>query len=324
MPTAQSNLVTGTITATGSPYNLNLGFLPSYIQYFNYTQLGSTANPGVVKRAQWQSGMGAGTAVVVKNTNGAATDETSLLTTGGFTLYDGAASVLLGASITGTTISKASPAVCTAAAHGLTSGDIVLMSNNVVMKQLGGMYFTVTVTGANTFTIPINTNVANFTAETGFVVRKLQVGPLYYPQRSTIVGITAANPMVISTSAAHGLTVGQKVRIRVPTKFGMVQANNLQAVITAVTSVTLTLGAIDSSAFTAFGWPAAGSIPLSFAEVVPFGSGPTPVTVGGVTYNTDLLDDATLNQQFQGITLGSSVCGAASDVIYYLAARSSI
>lgn len=324
MPTAQSNLVTGSITSTGSVYNLNLGFLPSYIQIFNYTQANSTANPGVMKRAQWQAGMPAASALLVKNTNGAATDETTLATTGGFTLYDGAASVLLGPAIAGTTITKANPAVATAAGHGLTTGDTVLMTNNVVMKQLGGLYFTVTVTGANTFTIPINTNVANFTAETGFVIRKLQVGPLYYPQRATIVGITAANPIVVSTSTAHGLTVGQKVRLHVPSKFGMVQANNLSGVITAVTAATFTLGSIDSSAFTAFGWPAAGSIPFTFPEVIPFGSGPTPVTVGGLTYYTDLLDDATLNTQFQGITLGSSVCGAAADVIYYLAARSSI
>jgi hypothetical protein len=322
MGTAQGVMSQGQVTATGSVFNLNLGFLPSKLEVFNFTQANSTANPGVVKKAFWNSNLASGSAYVTKNTNSAATDESSIITTGGFSLYNGQSSVLYGPTITGTTITKANPAVCTATAHGLTTGDVVRFTNNTVMKQLGGLNFVVTVTGANTFTIPLNTNTANFTAETGFTIRKLLVGPLYYPERRTVTAISQAVGAVVSTAANHGFTVGQQVRLRVPSQFGMVEANNLQGVITAVTSTTLTIGSIDSSAFTAFAWPAATSVPFTPAQVVPVGSGPTPVTVGSVTYNADLLDDAMTNQGFQGVIFGSSVCGAASDVLQWTAWRS--
>lgn len=324
MPTAQLEIVQNQIVATGNPLNINLGFIPTRFEVINFTNQNSTANPGVVKKSMWNQFLADGSAYVVKNTAGAATDESSLITTNGFTPYDGRASVLLGPAITGTTITKANPAVCTAASHGLVTGDVVQISNNVVMKQLGGLKFTVTVTGANTFTIPINTNVANFTAETGFVARKVLVGPLYYPSEHKIVNISAANPAVVSTSDAHGYTVGQKVRIRVPQAFGMVQMNNIVARITAVTDVTFTLGDVNSSAFTAFGFPAASSVPFVFPDVTPVGEAYVPVTFGLLTYNNNPLDDATLNQQFQGISLGTSVCGAASDVLQYIAYRTDI
>jgi len=70
------------------------------------------------------------------------------------------------------TITKADPAVVTASAdHGLKSGDVVIFSNiyettTTGMQQIAGMPFTVTVTGATTFTIPWNTNQSNYTAYT--------------------------------------------------------------------------------------------------------------------------------------------------------------
>jgi hypothetical protein len=163
---------------------------------------------------------------------------------------------------------------------------------------------------------------------------------LYYPQSTVITGITAANPMVVTTATAHGLTVGQVVRLRVPSALGMVQANNLLGTITAVTTTTMTFGAvantnnagIDSSAFTPFAWPAVTAIPFTPAQVVPVGSGPNPV-VTPPFYNVDTLLDATTNQQFQGFTIGSgllvtsssSVIGVtASDVLAWTAWRGDI
>jgi hypothetical protein len=200
------------------------------------------------------------------------------------------------------------------------------------MNQLGGMIFTVTVTGANTVTIPINTNTANFTATTVTTWQKVQVGPLYYPNRLFITGITAANPMVVTTSTNHGLTTGQQVRIRVPSQFGMIQANNVQGIITAVTATTFTLGAVDSSSFTAFAWPAVTSLPFTQPMVIPIGSGPFAVTTPPF-WTTDTLLDATTNVQFQGFNIGSgllltSAAGTigvtASDVFAWTAWRGDV
>lgn len=52
--------------------------------------------------------------------------------------------------------SKASPVVITATAHGLSTGDTVLINSVAGMVELNGLQHDVTVTGANTFTIPVD------------------------------------------------------------------------------------------------------------------------------------------------------------------------
>lgn len=334
MPTAQNSLVQGTFTVPSSlpgSVNLNLGFIPTRFQATNRSKLGNNG-AAYIQNIYWDSNMTSSQQGYVEYITSAGTTlNIANVSSNGVVTYNGAQGPLLGSAITGTTITKANPAVCTAAAHGLQTGDVVQFTGNVVMKQLGGLSFTVTVTGANTFTIPLNTNTANFTAETGFTARKLLVPSFYYPGRHNIAAISAASPMVIDTLVAHGLTVGQQVRIRVPSQFGMTQANKLQGVITAVTSTTITLGGIDSSAFTAFAWPAATSVPFTPARIIPIGSGPSAVTLGAGTYFEDNLDDATWNQAYQGISIGTGILQAtaafvvaASDVFTYTAWRGDV
>ena len=330
MPFAENYMVQGTFTASTIPgsVNINCGFLPSRVQLYNMSAITSMAggpppvNPGstyLTYEVVWNSAFASAATpftLVRGITASAATDSITPITSNGISLYDGTKSVQLGSSVTGTTITKANPAVCTATGHGLQTGDTILMTNNAVMTQLGGLAFTVTVTNANTFTIPINTNTANFTQETGFKFRKVIVGSLFYPTRHNISNITAANPIVVSTLSNHGFTVGQQVRLRVPSALGMVQANNLTGVITAVTATTLTIASIDSSAFTAWAWPATTSVPFTPAMVIPIGSGPSPTTLGLVTYNQDVLDDATMNQQFQGFTVGTGILATPSSTVF--------
>jgi len=332
MPTSEHNMLQGTFTVPSTfdathPFsvNVNTGFLPTKITMINETQWGQTGTGNEnIQDLRWDytnptltNGTfinAAGTALVPFQINASTTNPN------GITTYDGTQSIKLGPAITGTTIVKATNTFTTSTAHGFQIGDTVQITNNAVMKQIGGMWFTIaTVPTTTSFTVVANfINTANFTQETSFVVRKVVVGPLYYPERIWITGITQASPMVVTTSPNHRLTVGQKVRLRVPSTFGMVQANNLEAVITAVTASTFTLGSVantnntgvDSTAFTAFAWPAATAVPFSFAYVVPIGAGPSPSPVTYVnsnTYNADLLDDATTNEQFQGFSVGTGV-----------------
>ena len=345
MPFAEHFMISGLTTAAQTAtlpasININCGFLPTKIMITNETQYGSlgTGNENI-QTIFWDSVYPSQTKITYLNAGGTAVLN-GVVTSNAISLYDGHDSVLLGAQISGTTITKANPAVCTTSAHGLQTGDVILMNQNVVMKQLSGMYFVVTVTGATTFTIPVNTNTANFTQESSFRIRKVRVGPLYYPQRSIISNITQANPMVVTTTTAHGLTVGQQVRFRVPSQFAMVELNNLQGVITAVTSTTMTFGpvantnnaGIDSSAFSAWAWPAATAVPFTPAFVVPVGAGPAPVLTPPY-YNVDVLDDATTNIAFQGFTIGSGILVAsaagtigvtASDVFSWTAWRGDV
>lgn len=324
MPFAEHFMISGVTTAAQSAtlpatINIDCGFVPTKVAITNETQFGQTGTTNLnIQKMLWDSVYPTQTKIEYINAAGTAILP-GVVTTNAISAYDGQLAspnnVLLGPAITGTTITKANPAVCTAAAHGLQTGDVVQISNNVVMKQLGGLYFTITVTGANTFTIPLNTNTANFTAETGFVVKKVNYNN-FYPNRLTIAAVTAANPMVISTTTAHGLTVGQQVRVIVPSVFGMTQANTLTGVITVVNSTTsFTIGSINSSAFTAFAWPAVASVPFTPAQIIPIGSGPSPVTFGNVTYNVDVLDDAIINQRFQGFTIGTGLLIASTGAV---------
>jgi hypothetical protein len=336
-------MVQGTFTAPASLPGVqlvNCGFIPSKVQLINRTALTSMVtgtpliNPGANYLGfQWDWNTDFGSTVTQVLAMAPAASVTNVpvvsngvITSNGIAAYNGQIaapginSVTLGATVTAGALSKASAASMTSTAHGLSTGDQIVITGpftaTTAMNQLGGIRFTVTVTNANAFTIPINTNVANFTATTVTTYRKVLNPAYYYPQNTVITGITAANPMVVTTATNHGFTVGQAVRLNVPAVMGMTQANNIAAVITAVTATTFTLGSVDSSAFTAFGWPATTSVPFNPARVIPIGSGPTPTTfLPSVQYNYDTLDDATTNQAFQGFSVGSNILVAASTTV---------
>jgi len=361
MPFAEEFMLQGTFTAPATlpaTVNVNLGFIPTKVQLIDKTAILSMTggppalNPGTNYLGfqwDWNNDFGSGlTSVLAMAPNNAVATvpvvSNGLITTNGISVYNGQIaspgtnSLTFGATVTGGALSKANPAQLTSTAHGLQTGDQIIITGPftaaTAMNQLGGIIFTVTNTGANTVTIPINTTSANFTATTVTTWRKVLTPPYYYPQRTTITGITAANPIVITTATNHGLTNGQQVRLSVPAVMGMTQANNLTGIITANTATTITIGAIDSSAFTAFAWPATTAVPFNPARLIPNGSGPIATTfLPNVQYNQDLLDDATDNQAFQGFSVGTNILVtgsttvlgiSASDIISWTAWRGSI
>lgn len=126
----------------------------------------------------------------------------------------------------------------------------------------------------------------------------------FSPDRVAISAITQANPCVVTTSTNHNLTTGQVVRLHVPQNYGMVQLNNVLCSVTVLSNTTFSCQQtqvpvavnINSTTFTAFTIPAK---PQFTAEVLPVGSGPTPITntTSDALRNTcyDLLDDAIIN-----------------------------
>lgn len=127
---------------------------------------------------------------------------------------------------------------------------------------------------------------------------------MFTPSRLQISNITQANPAVVTTSTDHNLTTGQVVRMHVPQNYGMVQLNQQALSITVLSNTTFSLQYsqippqrnVDSSSFTAFTTP---SNPKFTAEVLPIGSGPTPITTTVVSSRNNicetLLGDATSN-----------------------------
>jgi hypothetical protein len=348
----------GSASTIPTTVTVNCGFIPTKVELINMTLLNTTMaggppviNPGanyLTYRAVWQEQFASSAtpftlvealapAASVANVSVSAVGR---VTTNGISAYNGQVtpasssqnSLVLGPQISGTNTAIATGTFTITSTATLYPGATILMTRNSVNKQLGGMYFTVaTVASGTTFTIANAgwLNTANFTngAET-FKVQLVSVPPYYYPALATVVSISAANPAVVTTSVNMGLTVGQVVRLRVPSVFGMTQANNITGIISAVSGNQITLGgttgafslnnAVDSSAFTAFAWPAASSVPLSYATVTPVGSGPTLESAG--FYNFDSLADATDNFSYQGFVVGSSILNTASATVFGITA----
>jgi len=333
---------------------INCGFIPTKVELINMTLLNTTMaggppviNPGatyLTYRAVWNEQFASSAtpftlvealapAASVANVSVSAVGR---VTSNGISAYNGqvnpanlsANSLLLGPKISGSNTAKATGTFTISSTATLYPGALILMTANSVNKTLGGIYFTVnTVVNSTTFTIANAgwLNTANFTdgAET-FFVQLVSVPPYFYPKSSVIAAISAANPAVVTTTVNLGLTVGQQVRIRVPSSFGMVQANNLTAIVSAVSGNQVTLGGttgafslnngLNSSAFTAFAWPSSGTIPIEYAQIIPMGSGPTIEAAG--FYNTDALADATQNASFQGFVVGSGILNTASSTVF--------
>lgn len=312
MAFAEDNTVWGQFTSTGVPVTLDCGFQPSYFKLWNTTNTNSTANPGVVKEAWFLPSDTAASAYLLKNTAGAATDETTHVTSGGFTLYNGVGEQM-GATQTGTALSKANPGVIASVAHGLSTGDVVKIWSTTLMLQVAAMVYVVTKVDADHFSIPVNTS-AFADAATAVSFARLNVPFGWTPARLSITGITLANPGVVTTSTNHGLVTGDVVRIRISSGWGMTQMPTTNLTVTSITANTFSIG-IDTSAFTAFAYPtsavaAGGTV---FPEVVPVGDAALQSTSG-----------AENNTAIQGISLGTTVCGANADVIKWMAQRSAI
>lgn len=311
----------GSFTSTGANVTLQLRSDVDWMRVYNYTQAATQQSTGRGVEFYWQRGMATGTGIEYKKTN--STDALNLvtLTSGGFTLVDSSVNAPSAINATVTAISTAStPVVSASSTANLVAGSVVRFINVSGAQQLGGLDFTIASVNANTsFTLPYMAQLGG--AGTTGSFRIIPFDPMYYPTRRYITAITAANPAVVTLSVTHGYTVGQKVRLVVPSAYGMIEMNNLIATITAISTTynTITLD-IDSSAFTTFAFPASAATPFSPAMVVPVGE-----AANSAVSDPNLLDDATINNGYIGIILAGgaqSPAGSNSDVIYWVAGKS--
>lgn len=309
--TIQGNeLFYGQFTSDGNPRILEFGTDITSFYMLNQTQFGAAGAVQEVKRAWWVSGMAADSAFVVRNTAGAATDESSFFAAGGFTAfsYDNLPAYPLVAIAS---ISNANPGVVTTAApHNLRTGDIVQIVNSA-MNQINGLRFTVTVTAPTTFSIPINTTTFPVAGAVGSI-RRIAADPTFAPMTRNVIAVTNALNAVVSTSQNHGYQIGDRVSFRVEPGYGMSQLNNVQANVVAVTALTFTID-LDTTAFAPFVFPA--------TALVYTVSRPVVVPLGANSLVPNYLGDATDNIGFRGLEIGGGVVGNPADVIFWVASR---
>lgn len=89
--------------------------------------------------------------------------------------------------------------------------------------------------------------------------------------------------MVITTVNDHGYVAGMMVRFLIPNAFGMVQLNDLDGQVIAVTNNSLTVN-LDSTRFTPFAYPSPLPSAYTNPSVIPNSSGaylpPLPLPYG--------------------------------------------
>lgn len=294
-----SRLARGKFTSTGGAQIINLPFQPDYVSMINYTTSNTAATSQNVVAAQWDVGMGQGFAVQqgYNATPGLIYDT---VIANGISTFAAGQLLQFGPTLAISGITKAAAGVVTTTtAHGLTSGDVVVMqglfqSSTTGMPQIAGLPFTVTVTSTTAFSIPWNTNQSNYTAlsgsPAGATVKKVLYPYLYFPGQTFISAITTGTTTTIDTTDAHNFVVGQEVAFRIPSQWGTVQLNSLPNIpipgspiygyVIAVTDYNTVVVNIDSSAYTAFNsnQTVAATPGLSYAQIVAVGD----VNTGGV------------------------------------------
>jgi Ubiquitin-activating enzyme E1 FCCH domain len=297
--TEYSKMARGSFTSTGAAQVINLPFQPDYVEFFNYTLANTAATSQNVISGKWQYPMGQGTAVT-QGYNATPTLIYDTVATGGISTFSAGQMLQFGPTLTVTVVSKANPAsVTTSTAHGLKSGDVVMLEGlfetaTTGMPQINGIPFTVTVTGTTTFTIPWNTNQSNYTAisvasTSAPRVKQILYPYLYFPGATVISNITLGTTTTIDTTDAHNFVVGQEVAFRIPTQWGTTQLNSLPnttipgspvyGYVIAVTDYNTVVVNIDSSAYTAFTSNIAFTTGgFSFPQIVAVGD----VNTGGV------------------------------------------
>lgn len=350
--TEYSRMAKGTFTSTGAAQIVNLPFQPDFVEFINYSSFATPANHGI-PYAWWDANMGQGFATV-DLFNATPVLTTGVVTTNGISTFSGGLSLQYGATQNVSTITTANPAVVTSSSnHGLKSGDVVVFENiyqtaTTGMQQIAGIAFTVTVTGATTFTIPWNTNQSNYTAYNSgtstaqATFKKVLYPYLYAPGVNIISAITTGTTTTIDTTSAHNFVVGQEVAFRVPAAWGTTQLNSLPnnvipgspiyGFVVSVTDYNTVIVNINSTAYTAFNSNQTfASFPgLGYAQIVAVGdvnTGGVPISAGSALYpppytvpigttrvnsiNGPAIQGSFFNNTSQGFIIGAGA--AASD-----------
>lgn len=158
-------------------------------------------------------------------------------TTTGIVTFVADATKTVTANVTKTinSITQANPGeVTTTTAHGFSDGDKIKIAGVSGMTQVNNLYFTVTVTATDKFTIGVNTSAYTAYTSGGSAIK---------------YGITQTNPVRVNADA-HGFTNGQVIYLAGAA--GMTEVNGIAFTITNVATNYFELSGINGSSYTAY------------------------------------------------------------------------
>lgn len=321
----------GTFVAPDADTTIQMRCDVDWMEVVNYTRVAAQDLAGV--RFYWQRGMAANTGIIYYK-DGMANDIVNATVCpyaagqGGFTLIDTSVNTLsAGTAITN--ISNANPPRVTSANHGLVTGDIVRIYNVTGAQQLGGFDILVTRIDANNFDLTSMNPIATAAAPgANALVRKVGNESTWVPKQRVISNIADVGGItVVETAAPHGFTVGQQIRLIIPsirnsTAYGITELNNVTTYVSGLTAQSYAFQIPDSiTGFTAFNFPLTAATNMQLAQVIPVGED----TAAALAASADILGDATNNTAYIGIKLASgelSPGGYPGDVMYWTAGKS--
>lgn len=314
-----NTLMQGFFISDGTAQEIPLRAGVTHMTTLNWTVANTDQVAPIGVKFEWALGMGDDHAVEYKKSDAAnAANLIDAIHTGGFTPYDSTVNTpgLLHTDITAVS-NAAIPVVTTTGAHGLSDLDTVRLYNIVGGQQLGAIDFTIGYLTANTFNLKFMAQIA---AATTGSFRRVNPTSYWYPKVRYITKVTQAAQAVITLSVSNSFTIGQQVRVTIPSIFGMT-LKPTQATILAVDAVNNTITVdINTTALDPFVFPTTAMAATAFspAIVAPIGEN----TALAYTLNLDSLEDATQNIGEIGMRLAAgadSPAGQNGDLIYWFA-----
>ncbi len=325
----------GSFTSTGAGVKVNLPSSADYMRVWNMTQL-LAASPTAVVGGEWfGSKFGAGASAANDGVRWKKSGSSAILmdlfststASNGFTYVTSSPIVEAQASNAITAITAASPAVVSQT-NTYNEGDILRLYSTTGMLQIAGMDFQISSVSGSGYSL-VGLRAAGFAAAaTAGYTRRVSKFNAVDPEFLYITEITQASSAVVRTSVDPSAyyVVGMLIHFSVPASFGMSQINGLTGKITAVSSANYTVTVdIDSSAFSAFAFPASSASPAAqlFATYAPAGARTQFDPVTGVQTGYDFQKQPFHSGQFVPYMFlaggASSPAGANADVINWMA-----
>ena len=330
----------GSFTSTGVGVKIPVPSSADYFRTWNITQMALTGS--VCVGGEWFGPkFGAGASPVNDGLRWRKAGSSAILidafstssASAGFT-YVTTAPTVEPANVSGFTMTAANPAVVTQT-NTYSNGDLLRIYVTTGDLTLGGIVAQISsVSGAGYTLLGLPATAANgFTAVTVASTRRISKFEAVDPQMLYITNISQAASAVVSVSVdpSNYYVVGNKIHFSVPSSFGMTQMNQLTGTITAINIAATTNTAaynvvvdIDSTAFTAFTFPASALSPTValFATLAPAGSQTSfnPVTLVQTGYEFNLTPFHT-GEFTPYMYLGAgaaSPAGANADVINWM------
>ena len=326
----------GSFTSTGAGVKVPVPSSADYFRTWNITQMPLAPATAVVIGGEWfGSKFGSGATAANDGIRWKKTNSTNTVTmdtfatstaSNGFTYVTSAPVVEAQAANAITAITAASPAVVTQT-NTYSEDDVVYLYNTTGMLQIAGMPFQISTVSSSGYTLKGLRAAAFSTPGTAGYTRRVSKFNAVEPEYLYITEITRATQAVVRTSVdpTNHYVVGMKIHFSVPYSFGMTQINGLTGKIVAVSAANYTVTVdIDTTAFTAFAFPASTASPTAqlFATYSPAGASTQYDPVTQVQTGYDFQKQPFRTGEFTPYMFlaggAQSPAGAASDVINWM------